>query len=89
MRCMFIPCPRIQFEKFFQDKLFPDSAVSYQTVYFIQLFNHKEVRASLLLIINNIITLLIIINRHIFIIFVKIIMFITFRKCNTQLMKIT
>ena len=40
---MFILFPRVQFEKFFQNKLFPDSAVSYHKVlvaacYLIQLF---------------------------------------------------
>ena len=32
MPSMFIPFPRIQFEKFFQNKLFSDSAVSYHTL---------------------------------------------------------
>ena len=57
MPSMFIPFPRAQFEKFFQNKLFPDSAVSYHIVLIVHAilfscFNYKEVCVSLLILPN-------------------------------------
>ena len=56
MPYMFIPLPRVQFVKFFRNKLFPDCAVSYHTVLhaiLLSCFNNKEVCVSLLTFLSH------------------------------------
>ena len=58
MSFMFIPLPRVQFEKFFQNKLFPDCSVSYHRVlvaacYFIQFSPDHEIQKGYILGVSS------------------------------------